>query len=54
MEPSGPADLAAPGYRLHPLKGRPNRWSMCVSRNWRTVIRFKDNEAWDVDLVDYR
>ena len=50
---SGPADLAAPGYRLHPLRGRPNCWSMRVSRNWRIVIRLKDSEAWDVDLVDY-
>ena len=48
-----PADLAAPGYRLHLLKGRPNCWSMRVSRNWRIVIRVEDSEAWDVDLADY-
>lgn len=49
-----PAGLAAPGYRPHPLKGWPNCWSMRVSGTWRTFIRFKDNEAWCVDLVDYR
>ena len=48
-----PGDLAAPGYRLHPLKGRPGHWSVNVSSNWRIVFRCKDNEAWSVDLVDY-
>ena len=48
-----PAGLAAPGYRLHLLKGRPNCGSMRVSRNWRIVIRVEDSEAWDVDLVAY-
>ena len=47
------SDLAAPGYRLHRLKGLPNCWSMSVSRNWRIVFRFEDNEAWDLDLMDY-
>ena len=48
-----PADLAAPSYRLHPLKGRPNCWSMCVSGNWRIVFRVENNEIWEVDLEDY-
>ena len=48
-----PGDLAAPGHRLHPLKGYPGRWSVRVSANWRIVFRFKDNAAWDVGLVDY-
>lgn len=48
-----PTDLAAPGYRLHPLTGRPGCWSMRVSGNWRIVFRIKNSEAWDVDLEDY-
>ena len=28
-------------------------WSVRVSGNWRVVLRFEDNEAVDVDLVDY-
>ena len=49
-----PGDLAQPGYRLHPLKGdRAGLWSISVSGNWRVVFRFEDNEAVDVDLVDY-
>ena len=48
-------DLAAqPDYRLHPLKGdMAGLWSIRVSGNWRVVFRFEDNEAVDVDLVDY-
>ena len=48
-------DLAEqPGYRLHPLKGDlAGLWSIRVSGNWRVVFRFEDNEAVDVDLVDY-
>lgn len=46
-------DLAMPGYRLHPLKGRLGCWSMRVSGTWRIVIRLTDGEAWEIDLVDY-
>ena len=43
-----------PGFRLHRLKGdMAGLWSICVSGNWRVVFRFEDNEAADVDLVDY-
>ena len=43
-----------PGYRLHPLKGdMAGLWSIRVSGNWRVVFRFENNEAVDVDLVDY-
>ena len=49
-----PGDLAQPGYRLHPLKGdMAGLWSISVSANWRVVFRFENNEAVDVDLVDY-
>lgn len=50
-----PRDMAQPGYRLHRLTGdRRGRWSVRVSGNWRIVFRFADDEAVDVDLVDYR
>ena len=54
-EAHSPGDLASqPGYRLHPLKGEmAGLWSIRVSGNWRVVFRFEDNEAVDVDLVDY-
>ena len=54
-EGRNPRDLAAqPCYRLHPLKAdMGGLWSIRVSGNWRVVFRFEDNEAEDVDLVDY-
>ena len=43
-----------PGWRLHRLKGDlQGGWSVTVSGNWRIVFRFKDGNAFDVDLIDY-
>jgi proteic killer suppression protein len=50
----GPQDMAVPGFRLHPLKGKLHEfWSVSVSGNWRIVFRFEGDDAVDVDLVDY-
>ena len=54
QEATHPGSAAAPGFRLHPLKGdRAGQWSVRVSSNWRVVFRFEDGEAVDVDLIDY-
>ena len=56
QEAAHPRSAAAPGFRLHPLKGdRAGQWSVRVSGNWRVVFRFEDGEAVDVDvdLIDY-
>ena len=51
---SAPEDMNLPGLRLHPLKGRLDRfWAVSVSGNWRIIFRFEDGNAMDVDLVDY-
>jgi len=43
-----------PGWRLHPLKGGlKGYWSMTVSANWRLIFRFRDGDAYDLDLIDY-
>lgn len=43
-----------PGWRLHQLRGDLRGfWSISVSGNWRVVFRFKDGDAFDVDLMDY-
>jgi toxin HigB-1 len=49
------AELGAPAYRLHPLKGdRKGFWSMTVNANWRIIFRLDaDGNPIDVDLVDY-
>ena len=54
QEADHPRSADAPGFRLHPLKGkRSDQWSVRVSGNWRVVFRFETGEAVDVDLVDY-
>ena len=54
QEATHPHSADAPGFRLHPLKGsRAGQWSVRVSGNWRVVFRFRNNEAIDVDLIDY-
>jgi toxin HigB-1 len=48
------ADVGAPGFRLHPLRGDLKEfWAVSVSGNWRIVFRFEGGDAFDVDLVDY-
>ena len=49
-----PQDVDLPGYRLHPLKGdRKGFWSIWISANWRIIFRFRDGDAYDVELIDY-
>lgn len=39
---------------LHKLKGdRKGQWAMTVNGRWRICFRFKDGDAWDVEIVDY-
>lgn len=47
-------DMNLPGYRFHALKGNmKGYWSVTVSSNWRIIFRFEDNDACDVELIDY-
>ena len=49
-----PSDLDLPGYHLHPMKGdMKGFWSISISANWRIIFRFKEGDAYDVDLIDY-
>ena len=49
-----PNFLSQPGYNLHPLRGNyKGFWSVKVSGNWRIIFRFKDGNAFDVNLIDY-
>jgi len=51
---SRPEDMDLPGYKLHPLKDDlAGFWSVTVRANWRTIFRFQDGDAADVDLIDY-
>ena len=49
-----PKDMNLPGLRLHALSGdRKGRWAVDVSGNWRVVFRFEENDAFEVDYLDY-
>jgi proteic killer suppression protein len=51
---AAPSDLDLPGYALHPLKGElKGFWAIKVSGNWRIIFRFKDGDAFELNLVDY-
>jgi proteic killer suppression protein len=39
---------------LHKLIGtRKGQWAMTIHGRWRLCFRFKDADAWDVEIVDY-
>jgi proteic killer suppression protein len=49
-----PADMNAPGWRLHALTGDlKGFFSVTVSANWRLVFRFEGPDAESVDYLDY-
>jgi toxin HigB-1 len=39
---------------LHALKGdRKGQWAININGPWRICFRFKDGNAWDVEITDY-
>lgn len=47
-------DMGFPGSNLHSLKGdKKDYWSVSVNGNWRVIFRFKNENAYDVDYIDY-
>ena len=47
-------DMNFPGSNLHPLKGgKRGCWAVSISGNWRVIFRFDNENAYDVDYVDY-
>jgi proteic killer suppression protein len=39
---------------LHKLRGdRRGEWAMTINGPWRLVFKFRDGDAYDVDIVDY-
>jgi toxin HigB-1 len=49
-----PANMGAPGYDLHPLKGDlKGHWAVRVSGNWRLTFTFEGEDAILVDYQDY-
>ena len=48
------SDMELPGFRLHALKGAlKGFWAVTVRANWRVIFRFENQDAFDLDYVDY-
>ena len=47
-------DMNFPGSGLHPLRGElAGFWSVKVNANYRLIFRFENENAFDVDYIDY-
>ncbi len=43
-----------PGNRLHRLEGdRDGQYAIAINDQWRICFRFKDGDAYDVEVCDY-
>lgn len=50
---SKPDDMDLPGFRFHGLKGKPKRYAVDASGNYRVTWGWEEPDAIDVDLEDY-
>jgi len=47
-------DMNVPGYGLHQLTGELNGfWAIKVDKNYRIIFQFIDEDAHEVDYLDY-
>ena len=49
---SHPEDLNIAGFRFHGLQGKPKRWSMRVTGNYRVTFGWSGENAEEIDLED--
>ena len=47
-----PRDMHLPGYRFHALEGKPKRYSVDVTGNYRVTFGWDDGDAIDVAIED--
>lgn len=51
---SQPEDMKTPSMRFHKLIGNlADFYSVTVNGNWRVIFKFDNQDATDVDYVDY-
>lgn len=48
-----PEDMNLPGFRFHGLRGKPKRYAVDASGNYRITFGWDDPDAIDVDIEDY-
>lgn len=47
------AELNVPGFDLHPLKGKPPRYSIHVNGPWCLTFEFENGDALKIDFEQY-
>lgn len=50
---SVPEDMNLPGFRFHGLNGKPKRYAVDASGNYRVTWGWEIADAIDVDIEDY-
>ena len=50
---SKPGDMNVPGLRFHQLRGKPRRYAVTATANWRITFGWSGENAVDVDYEDY-
>jgi proteic killer suppression protein len=50
---SQPEELNIAGFHFHSLQGKPKRWSLRVTGNYRITFGWSGETALDVDFEDY-
>jgi proteic killer suppression protein len=48
-----PEEMNIAGFRFHGLQGKPQRWSVRVTGNYRITFGWSGESALDVDYEDY-
>jgi proteic killer suppression protein len=46
-------ELNVPGFDFHPLKGKPQRYSIHVNGPWCLTFEFEDGDAMRIDFEQY-
>lgn len=47
------SDLQIPGFDFHPLRGKPQRYTIHVNGPWCITFEWEDGDASRVDLENY-
>lgn len=50
---TAPSDMDLPGFKFHQLQGKPLRYSVWASGNYRVTFEWEQPDALKVDLEDY-
>ena len=48
-----PEEMNLPGFNFHPLKGKPQRYSVHVNGPWCLTFEFESADALRIDLEQY-